>query len=191
MGTNCHSRYPLPCYVAGKNRPARGILKKFRDAGIPVLWRPYHEMNGMWFWYGNRPGEKGIQKLWKMMYDRYVNYHHLNNLIWVWNANAPRDWKDDEAYAYELFIPVMNMSTSLQPIFTKMITSSHIMISCWSWEKEKLLRWERLGYYLPLKFWNSSQNGHGSCAGLISVDAQHKEQVRELYNSPRVITKEK
>jgi mannan endo-1,4-beta-mannosidase len=81
------------------------FLKKFRDAGIPVLWRPYHEMNGMWFWYGNRPGENGIQKLWKIMYDRYVNHHRLNNLIWVWNANAPRDWKDDEAYAYELFYP--------------------------------------------------------------------------------------
>src|SRR6056297_2850878 len=66
------------------------FLKKFRDANIPVLWRPYHEMNGMWFWYGNRPGENGIQKLWKIMYDRYVNHHQLHNLIWVWNANAPR-----------------------------------------------------------------------------------------------------
>lgn len=81
------------------------FLKKLRDANIPVLWRPYHEMNGMWFWYGNRPGERGIQKLWKQMFDRYVNYHKLNNLIWVWNANAPRDKKDDEAYAYELFYP--------------------------------------------------------------------------------------
>jgi len=81
------------------------LLKKLRDAHIPVLWRPYHEMNGMWFWYGNRPGKEGIQKLWKIMYDRYTNYHKLNNLIWVWNTNAPRDWKDDEAYAYELFYP--------------------------------------------------------------------------------------
>jgi mannan endo-1,4-beta-mannosidase len=81
------------------------FLKKFRDAGIPILWRPYHEMNGMWFWYGNRPGENGIQKLWKIMYDRYTNHHQLHNLIWVWNANAPRDWKDDEAFAYELFYP--------------------------------------------------------------------------------------
>lgn len=81
------------------------FLKKFRDAGIPVLWRPYHEMNGMWFWYGNRPGENGVIKLWKIMYDRYTIQHGLNNLLWVWNANAPRDWKDDEAYAYELFYP--------------------------------------------------------------------------------------
>jgi mannan endo-1,4-beta-mannosidase len=81
------------------------FLKKFRDAGIPVLWRPYHEMNGMWFWYGNRPGPEGIQKLWKIMYERYTQHHQLNNLIWVWNANAPRDWKDDEAYDYHLFYP--------------------------------------------------------------------------------------
>ena len=81
------------------------FLKKFRDAGIPVLWRPYHEMNGMWFWYGNRQGENGIIKLWRIMYDRYTNLHGLNNLLWVWNANAPRDWKDDEAYPYELFYP--------------------------------------------------------------------------------------
>jgi mannan endo-1,4-beta-mannosidase len=81
------------------------FLKKFRDARIPVLWRPYHEMNGMWFWYGNRPGENGIQKLWKIMYDRYSSHYQLNNLIWVWNANAPRDWEKDEAYDYHLFYP--------------------------------------------------------------------------------------
>lgn len=82
-----------------------GYLKQLQQAGVPVLWRPYHEMNGMWFWYGNRPGPDGFVKLWKIMYERYVNYHKLNNLIWVWNANAPRDWKDDEAYPYHLFYP--------------------------------------------------------------------------------------
>ncbi|MFN8254379.1 MAG: glycosyl hydrolase [Bacteroidales bacterium] len=81
------------------------VLIKLRNSKVPVLWRPYHEMNGMWFWYGNRPGKDGIQKLWIMMYDRYVNFHKLNNLIWVWNINAPRDWKDDEAYPYELSYP--------------------------------------------------------------------------------------
>ena len=30
------------------------VLKKLRDANVPVLWRPYHEMNGMWFWYGKK-----------------------------------------------------------------------------------------------------------------------------------------
>lgn len=80
-------------------------LKVLKEKNVPVLWRPYHEMNGMWFWWGNKPGERGIQLLWKMMYERFSNHHKLNNLIWVWNANAPRDWKNDEAYPYEWFYP--------------------------------------------------------------------------------------
>lgn len=82
-----------------------GYLKQLQDKNIPVLWRPYHEMNGIWFWYGDRKGPEGFQKLWKIMYDRYVQHHQLNNLIWVWNANAPRDWENDQAYDYELYYP--------------------------------------------------------------------------------------
>jgi len=80
-------------------------LKELQDAHVPVLWRPYHEMNGVWFWWGNRPGKNGVQKLWTMMYDRFVNYHHLNNLLWVWGANGPRDIPQDEAYSYKGFYP--------------------------------------------------------------------------------------
>ncbi|WP_295801600.1 glycosyl hydrolase [Mucilaginibacter sp.] len=85
-----------------------GYLKQLRDAGVTVLWRPYHEMNGVWFWWGNRKGENGIAKLWKMMYDRYTNYHHLNNLLWVWGANGLRDIPYDEAYDYKDYYPGAN-----------------------------------------------------------------------------------
>jgi len=80
-------------------------LKQLQDENIPILWRPYHEMNGMWFWWGDRKGPDGFVKLWHIMYDRYVNHHQLDNLIWVWNANGPRDWENDEAYAYDLYFP--------------------------------------------------------------------------------------
>jgi mannan endo-1,4-beta-mannosidase len=82
-----------------------GYLKRLRDAGVPVLWRPYHEMNGVWFWWCNKRGENGFRKLWIMMYDRYVRHHQLDNLLWVWNTNAPRDRPHDEAFAYEDFWP--------------------------------------------------------------------------------------
>jgi mannan endo-1,4-beta-mannosidase len=62
-------------------------LAQLRDAHVPVLWRPYHEMNGNWFWWGNRPGENGYKKLYRMLYDRLVNFHHLNNLVWIFGAN--------------------------------------------------------------------------------------------------------
>jgi len=82
-----------------------GYLQQLQDAHVPVLWRPYHEMNGVWFWWGDKKGKDGIQKLWKMMYDRYTNHFHLNNLIWVWGANGIRDIPFDEAYSYKDYYP--------------------------------------------------------------------------------------
>ena len=78
-------------------------LKELKEAGVPILWRPYHEMNGVWFWWGNNPD--AYKELWKMLYERLTEYHQLNNLIWVWNANAPRDIPYDEAFPYKDFYP--------------------------------------------------------------------------------------
>ncbi len=80
-------------------------LAALRDAGVPVLWRPYHEMNGVWFWWGDKRGPNGYRKLYRMMHDRFVNVHHLDNLLWVWDANGPRDIPKDEAYPYALYYP--------------------------------------------------------------------------------------
>jgi mannan endo-1,4-beta-mannosidase len=66
-----------------------GCLKQLRDAHVPVLWRPCHEMNGDWFWWGGRRGERGTIALYRQLFDRLVNYHHLNNLVWIWNVDRP------------------------------------------------------------------------------------------------------
>ncbi len=66
-----------------------GYLRQLQAAGVPVLFRPYHEMNGNWFWWGGRPGEHGSAALYRQLYDRFVNVHHLDNLVWVWNVNSP------------------------------------------------------------------------------------------------------
>ena len=62
-------------------------LKKLRDAKVPILWRPYHEMNGDWYWWGGRTGKYSTRALYRQLYDRYVNYHKLNNLIWEWSVD--------------------------------------------------------------------------------------------------------
>jgi mannan endo-1,4-beta-mannosidase len=66
-----------------------GYLKQLQDAHVPVLWRPYHEMNGDWFWWGGRRGEHGTAALYRQLYDRFVNYHKLNNLVWIWSLDRP------------------------------------------------------------------------------------------------------
>jgi len=64
-------------------------LKKLQDAHVPVLWRPYHEMNGKWFWWGGRVGKYGTAALYRQLFDRLVNHHKLNNLIWMWSVDRP------------------------------------------------------------------------------------------------------
>lgn len=63
-------------------------LKRMADLDVPVLWRPLHEANGNWFWWGNHNDEhrEAYKKLWYIIFDRMENYHKLPNLIWVWNG---------------------------------------------------------------------------------------------------------
>ena len=70
------------------------ILKTFCQKRVPVLWRPFHESEGVWFWWGsNGPGI--ARGLWIDMYERYVNVHKLNNLIWVWNSPLKEGYVGD------------------------------------------------------------------------------------------------
>ena len=75
QGTETHERWIRQVDVVAKG------LTLLRDAGVPVLWRPYHELNGDWFWWCGRPGPRGYAALYTMMYERYVHVHHLDNLI--------------------------------------------------------------------------------------------------------------
>ena len=77
------------------------FLKQLREASIPVLWRPYHEMNGGWFWWGKKTGEFGYKKLYRMLFDRLTNFHKLNNLLWIFNANEVRFGVD----SYDKYYP--------------------------------------------------------------------------------------
>jgi mannan endo-1,4-beta-mannosidase len=64
-------------------------LKKLQEANVPVLWRPYHEMNGSWFWWGGRTGKYSTRALYLQLFNRLVKYHKLNNLVWVWSVDRP------------------------------------------------------------------------------------------------------
>ena len=69
------------------------LLAELRDAGVPVLWRPLHEMCGDWFWW-SMDGREAAQNLWRFIHDRYTRHHHLDNLIWVYSASQRMltDW---------------------------------------------------------------------------------------------------
>ncbi len=71
-------------------------LKRLERADVPVLWRPLHEASGGWFWWGAK-GAEPYKELWKIMFDRLVFYHEIDNLIWVWNGQN-KDWYPGDEY---------------------------------------------------------------------------------------------
>lgn len=67
--------------ISGMDKGAAALLE-LKEAGVPVLWRPFHEFDGTWFWW-SQSSAKNFVKLWRIMYERYTNHWKLNNLIWV------------------------------------------------------------------------------------------------------------
>lgn len=70
-------------------------LKRFEQEKIPVLWRPFHESDGEWFWWGAK-GPEVARELYKLMFDYYTNVCHLNHLLWVWNCRLEQGYPGDE-----------------------------------------------------------------------------------------------
>ncbi len=72
-----------------------GMLRPFCDKEIPILFRPIHESEGDWFWWGAY-GKDTYIKLYKLIYHRMTDIHGLNNLIWVWNSTVKETYPGDE-----------------------------------------------------------------------------------------------
>lgn len=70
-------------------------LRRFQQENIPVLWRPFHEADGNWFWWG-RQGVKIAGQLFRFMHQYFTRVHHLDHLLWVWNAPTPTGYPGDD-----------------------------------------------------------------------------------------------
>ena len=58
------------------------------NAGVPVLWRPYHEMNGDWFWWGKShctPDE--FRALWKFTVSYLRDTAAVHNFIYAFSPD--------------------------------------------------------------------------------------------------------
>lgn len=61
---------------------------KFRGKPIPMVFRPYHEMNGFWFWWGDpNCTAEDYKTLWRYTVDYLRNQHNLHNLLYAYSPN--------------------------------------------------------------------------------------------------------
>lgn len=82
------------------------LMQRMEDENVTVMWRPLHEASGGWFWWG-ASGADDYKWLWKLMYKRMTDYHELDNLIWVWNAQSA-DWYPGDEYCDICAIDIYN-----------------------------------------------------------------------------------
>ncbi len=64
-------------------------LAQLRDADVPVLLRPFHELNGNWYWYGTTfLSDAQSIALWRYVHGYFTFSKGLNNLLWTYGVNA-------------------------------------------------------------------------------------------------------
>lgn len=93
-------------------------LQHLQEQGVVVLWRPFHEMNGGWFWWGAKPRPDFIA-LWRQMFLYFTQAKHLHNLIWVYSPSAGSDAGD--YYPGDGFVDLVGLDA-----YTDYVDPAHI-----------------------------------------------------------------
>jgi hypothetical protein len=161
-------------------------LEVLRDDHVPVLWRPLHEANGRWFWWG-AGGPEPFKKLWRMMFENFTVKHHLNNLIWVFSPGAETDlaaWYPGDAYVDIIgtdHYPLDGNHNSAKDVFdelTKMTRGKKLIALGENGPipNPALMKQEKAGW-LFFTTWSGS----------ILFEKTTPEQLREYYNNPYVL----
>ena len=82
----------------------RVFLKSLRTANdrpVPFIFRPWHENNGAWFWWGSKQcTPEQYRALWCMLQD-YLLSEGMENIVWSYSPNM--DGKMDEAKFLERY----------------------------------------------------------------------------------------
>jgi mannan endo-1,4-beta-mannosidase len=94
-------------------------LKELQDAGVVVLWRPFHEMNGGWFWWGAKKPETFV-RVWRHMFDYFTKTKRLNNLLWVYGPNHGK--RAGDYYAGDAYVDIVGLDA-----YTDFVDPGHIL----------------------------------------------------------------
>lgn len=63
-----------------------GVLLELQAAGVAVVFRPFHEVNGDWFWWG-RPAATTFKRVYAELQER-AWAAGVHNVVWAYSFNA-------------------------------------------------------------------------------------------------------
>lgn len=83
---------------------------KLQNAGVPVLFRPFHENNGSWFWWGKSfCDEEGYKNLFRYTVEYMRDTKNIHNFLYVYSPNGPFENEEDylSRYPGDEFVDVL------------------------------------------------------------------------------------
>ncbi len=74
-------------------------LKTKDGQPVPVIFRPWHENNGSWFWWGEKLcTDNEFHGLWALLQDE-LSSRGLTNLLWSYSPNLDGGWNEERFLA--------------------------------------------------------------------------------------------
>ena len=73
------------------------VDERGREHAIPVIFRPWHEMSGSFFWWGDNFGtHEEYRELYRMTVEHFRDERKLNHLIWAYSPNSISEFELEE-----------------------------------------------------------------------------------------------
>ena len=73
-----------------------GTLKTDDGQPVPIIFRPWHENNGSWFWWGQKLcTDDEFRGLWNMLQDYLTDERGFSNLLWSYSPNLDGRWTEE------------------------------------------------------------------------------------------------
>ena len=61
---------------------------KLQNANVPILFRPFHENNGGWFWWGSSTSVETYKSIYRYT-EEYLESKGVHNMLYVYSPNGP------------------------------------------------------------------------------------------------------
>ncbi len=82
--------------------------KALQADGIPVLFRPFHENSGGWFWWGTSTSVESYHAIWRYMVN-YLEDQGVHNFLYVYSPNGPISSKEEylDRYPGDAYVDIL------------------------------------------------------------------------------------
>lgn len=117
----------------------------FKELNCPLVFRPFHEMTGEWFWWGRQIGADNYVKLFRLTVD-YLRNKGIDNLLYCW---SPDKFVDFSFYPGDAYVDVLGLDIyepGLTPHYPKEKLIENLTIICdYAAAHDKVAAWTEVG----------------------------------------------